>query len=65
MSRINSEGKYNHKHYLFFNPIANGSTMHVTCGTDIELTCPISSIKKSDEVVCLLQEKQILIKSFF
>ncbi|CAF2510990.1 unnamed protein product [Rotaria sp. Silwood2] len=25
--------------------------MHVTCGADIELTCPISSKKKSDDVV--------------
>jgi len=29
----------------------NGSTMHVTCGTDIELICPIRSLKKSDEVI--------------
>lgn len=36
--------------------LVNGSitteTMHVTCGTNIELTCPIRSTKKSDEVVC-------------
>ncbi|CAF5050378.1 unnamed protein product, partial [Rotaria magnacalcarata] len=29
----------------------NGSTMHVTCGTDIELACPISSTKRTDEVI--------------
>jgi len=27
------------------------TTMHVTCGTDIVLTCPISSRKKTDEVI--------------
>ena len=25
--------------------------MHVTCGTDIELVCPVSSVKRADEVV--------------
>lgn len=25
--------------------------MHVTCGTDIELTCPIRFLKKSEQVV--------------
>ncbi|CAF0808375.1 unnamed protein product [Rotaria sordida] len=29
----------------------HGSIMHVTCGADIELTCPISSKKKSDDVI--------------
>ncbi|CAF0933290.1 unnamed protein product [Adineta steineri] len=29
----------------------NGSTMHVTCGTDIELKCPIRSIKSPNEVI--------------
>jgi hypothetical protein len=29
--------------------------MYVTCGTDIELTCPIRSVKNSDQVVGLIQ----------
>jgi len=36
--------------------IANGSTMRVTCGTNIELACPIRSLKKPDEVVCPWEE---------
>ena len=32
--------------------IASNTTMHVICGTDVELTCPIRSVKTSDEVVC-------------
>ncbi|UJR22942.1 hypothetical protein I4U23_025969 [Adineta vaga] len=38
-----------------FISITNGSTtttiIDVVCGTDVELTCPIRSIKKSDEVI--------------
>lgn len=32
--------------------------MHVTCGTDIELTCPIRSLKQSNEVVCSYKNKK-------
>ena len=31
--------------------LVDASTMHVTCGTDIELTCPIRFLKKSEQVV--------------
>ncbi|CAF1251771.1 unnamed protein product [Adineta steineri] len=30
---------------------STSTTMYATCGTDVELTCPIRSIKKSDEVI--------------
>lgn len=33
----------------------HASTMHATCGTDVELTCPINSLKKSDEVISWFQ----------
>ncbi len=46
--------------FFFLISLANGSTttttMHVACGTDVELNCPIRSIKKSDEVVCPCDE---------
>jgi len=36
---------------FFFLSLAHASTIHATCGTDVELTCPINSLKKSNEVV--------------
>jgi hypothetical protein len=52
---MKSKGKYNHNNYLKF--LANGSTMHVACGTDVELTCPIRSTKKTDQVVRFSKER--------
>ena len=33
--------------------------MHVVCGTNVQLTCPIRSMKTPDEVVCPCSERRM------